>query len=205
ERHCVSVPAFWFLRFVSFNLVLRFGHAFCLKTSCVLPEDKLRFAVKHVAFWFKARSVLLQRSLHFASRHAAFCFKTSYVLLQDPCVLSQDSCVLTTFEDLNCDLGKTLRFGSCVLVPAFCLFQFGSAIWSCVLLKDKLRLPEDKLRFAVKHVAFWFKARSILLQRSLHFASRHAAFCFKTSYVLLQDPCVLSQDSCVLSQGGTTF
>nr|GEV87975.1 integrase, catalytic region, zinc finger, CCHC-type, peptidase aspartic, catalytic [Tanacetum cinerariifolium] len=83
ERHCVLVPAFWFLRFVSCDLVLRFGPAFCLKTRCVLPEDKLHFAVKHVAFCFKARCVLLQSSLCFASKLAAFCFKTRCVLLQD--------------------------------------------------------------------------------------------------------------------------
>nr|GEY08271.1 hypothetical protein [Tanacetum cinerariifolium] len=75
--------AFWFLRFVSCDLVLRFGHAFCLKTSFFLPKDKLRFAVKHVAFCFKARFILLQDTLHFASRHAAFCFKTRCILLQD--------------------------------------------------------------------------------------------------------------------------
>nr|GEV10260.1 reverse transcriptase domain-containing protein [Tanacetum cinerariifolium] len=57
--------------------------AICPQTSCVLPEDKLRFAVKHIAFCFKARCILLQSSLRFASRHAAFCFKTCGVLLQD--------------------------------------------------------------------------------------------------------------------------
>nr|GEY28176.1 reverse transcriptase domain-containing protein [Tanacetum cinerariifolium] len=51
---------------------------------------------------------------------------------------------------------RTLRFGSCILVPAFCLLRFGSAFWFCVLTKDKLR-----------------------------FASRQVAFCLKTSYVLL--------------------
>nr|GEV93953.1 hypothetical protein [Tanacetum cinerariifolium] len=63
----------------------------------------------------------------------------------------------------------------------------------------------DKLCFVARHVAFCFKARSVLLHSSLRFALRHAAFCFKTSCVLLQDPCVLSQDSCVLSYGGTAF
>nr|GEV38829.1 hypothetical protein [Tanacetum cinerariifolium] len=93
--------AFWFLRFVSCNLVLRFGPAFCLKTSCVLPKDKLRFAVRLVAFCFKARCVMLQSSLHFASRQAAFCFKTS-------CVLSQDSCDLSHGCTAFCLLLKTL-------------------------------------------------------------------------------------------------
>nr|GEV90655.1 putative ribonuclease H-like domain-containing protein [Tanacetum cinerariifolium] len=68
--------AFWFLCFVSCDLVLRFGPAFCLKTSCVMPKDKLRFALKLVAFCFKARCVLLQDTLRFASRHLVFCFKT---------------------------------------------------------------------------------------------------------------------------------
>nr|GEX38863.1 uncharacterized mitochondrial protein AtMg00810-like [Tanacetum cinerariifolium] len=110
ERHCILVRAFWFLHFVSCNLVLRFDPTFCLKTSCVLPEDKLRFAVKHVAFCFKARCIFLQSSLHFASKLVAFCFKTRCVLLQDTlrfasrhaafcfktsCVLSQDSYVLS--------------------------------------------------------------------------------------------------------------
>nr|GEZ68077.1 hypothetical protein [Tanacetum cinerariifolium] len=52
-------------------------------TSCVLPNDKVRVAVKNVAFCFKARCVLLQArcvllqdTLRFASRHLAFCFKT---------------------------------------------------------------------------------------------------------------------------------
>nr|GFA47043.1 hypothetical protein [Tanacetum cinerariifolium] len=67
KRHCALVPAFWFLRLVSCNLVLRFGLAFCLKTSCVLPKDKLRFASKLVAFCFKTRCVLLQDILRFAS------------------------------------------------------------------------------------------------------------------------------------------
>nr|GEW97002.1 reverse transcriptase domain-containing protein [Tanacetum cinerariifolium] len=110
EIHCILVPAFWFLRFVSYDLVLRFGPAFCLKTSYILPKDKLRFAARHVAFCCKARCVLLQDSLSFALRHLAFCFKARYVLLQSSlrfasrhaafcfktsCVLSQDSCVLS--------------------------------------------------------------------------------------------------------------
>nr|GEX07605.1 retrovirus-related Pol polyprotein from transposon TNT 1-94 [Tanacetum cinerariifolium] len=105
---CVLVPAFWFLRFVSCDLVLRFGPAFCLKTSCVFPKDELRFAVKHIVICFKARCVLLQSSLHFALRHAAFCFKTSCVLFQDPYVLSQDSCVLSHGGTAFCLLLKTL-------------------------------------------------------------------------------------------------
>nr|GEU60678.1 copia protein [Tanacetum cinerariifolium] len=40
---CVLVPAFWSLRFVSCDLVLRFGPAFCLKTSCVLPKRRVTF------------------------------------------------------------------------------------------------------------------------------------------------------------------
>nr|GEU65907.1 hypothetical protein [Tanacetum cinerariifolium] len=108
ERHYVVVPAFWFLRFVSYDLVLRFGHAFCLKTSCVLPKDKLRFVSKQVAFCFKARSVLLQSSLRFASKLVAFCFKTRCVLLQDPCVLSQDSCIMSHGGTAFCLLLKTL-------------------------------------------------------------------------------------------------
>nr|GEX78802.1 putative reverse transcriptase domain-containing protein [Tanacetum cinerariifolium] len=83
ERHCVLVLAFWFLRFVSCDLVLRFGPAFCLKTSYVLPNDKLRFVSKQVTFCFKSRCVLLQSSLRFASKLVAFCFKTRCFLLQD--------------------------------------------------------------------------------------------------------------------------
>nr|GEX59932.1 putative ribonuclease H-like domain-containing protein [Tanacetum cinerariifolium] len=90
------------------------------------------------------------------------------------------------FEDQDfSDKGKDtafwfMHFSSCVLVPAFCLLRFGSAIWSCVL-------PKDKLRFAVRLVAFCCKARCILLQSSLRFASKLVAFCFKTRCVLLQD------------------
>nr|GEU39512.1 hypothetical protein [Tanacetum cinerariifolium] len=75
--------AFWFLRFISCDLVLQFGHAFCFKTSCVLPKEKLRFVLKQVAFCFKALCVLLQDSLHFASKLVAFCFKTRCILLHD--------------------------------------------------------------------------------------------------------------------------
>nr|GEZ79127.1 hypothetical protein [Tanacetum cinerariifolium] len=103
KRHCVLVPAFWFLRFVSCDLVLRFGHAFCLKISCVLPKDKLRFDVKHVAFCLKARCV-------FASRHAAFYFKTC-------CVFLQDTLRFTSRHLAFCF--KTLAF--CLKILAFCL------------------------------------------------------------------------------------
>nr|GEZ08276.1 hypothetical protein [Tanacetum cinerariifolium] len=77
--HCILLgkdTVFWFMRFVSCDLVLRFGPAFCLKTCCVLPKDKLRFASKLVAFCFKARCVFLQDTMRFASRHLAFYFKT---------------------------------------------------------------------------------------------------------------------------------
>nr|GEX38265.1 hypothetical protein [Tanacetum cinerariifolium] len=51
ERNCILVPAFCLLRFdhcilTHCVLVLRFGHAFCLK-------DKLRFASRYAAFCFK--------------------------------------------------------------------------------------------------------------------------------------------------------
>nr|GEY28605.1 reverse transcriptase domain-containing protein [Tanacetum cinerariifolium] len=116
---CVLVLAFWILRFVSCDLVLRFGLAFCFKTSCGLPQDKLRFVSRKVAFCFKARCVLLQDSLRFASKLVAFCFKTRCILLHDSlrfasklvafcfktrCVLSEDSCILSTFEDIICVL-----------------------------------------------------------------------------------------------------
>nr|GEZ40894.1 ketol-acid reductoisomerase, chloroplastic [Tanacetum cinerariifolium] len=78
------------------------------RTSCVLSQNKLRFASKLVAFCFKARCVLLQSSLRSASRHVAFFFKTSCVLLQDPCVLSQDCCVLSHGGTAFCLLLKTL-------------------------------------------------------------------------------------------------
>nr|GEU53143.1 hypothetical protein [Tanacetum cinerariifolium] len=83
--------AFWFLRFVSCDLVLT-----------------LRFASKLVAFCFKARCVMLQDTLRFALRYTAFYFKTSYVLFQDPCVLLQDSCVLSHGGIAFCLLLKTL-------------------------------------------------------------------------------------------------
>nr|GEX61074.1 reverse transcriptase domain-containing protein [Tanacetum cinerariifolium] len=41
--HCVLVQAFWFLHFVSCDLVLRFGPTFYFKTCWVLPKDKLHF------------------------------------------------------------------------------------------------------------------------------------------------------------------
>nr|GEV09101.1 hypothetical protein [Tanacetum cinerariifolium] len=117
ERHCILVHAFWFLRFVSCDLVLRFGPAFCLKTSCVLPKDKLRFAARHVAFCFKARCVLLQDSLRFASRLlrfaselVAFCFKAR-------CVLIQDTLCFASRHFAFCF--KTLAF--CLMILAFCL------------------------------------------------------------------------------------
>nr|GEV50540.1 hypothetical protein [Tanacetum cinerariifolium] len=99
--HVRKDTAFWFLRFVFCDLVMLFGLAFCLKTSCVFPKDKLHFTSKLVAFCFKARCVLLQSTLCFASRHAAFCFKTS-------CVLSQDSCDLSHGCTALCLLLKTL-------------------------------------------------------------------------------------------------
>nr|GFA20651.1 hypothetical protein [Tanacetum cinerariifolium] len=87
---------------------------------------------------------------------------------------------------------RTLRFGSCVLVPAFCLLRFG-----CVLL-------QDKLRFATRFVAFCFDTSCDLLQDLLRFASRLVAFCFKTLAFCLKGN-FLSQDSCILSQDCTAF
>nr|GEU32922.1 reverse transcriptase domain-containing protein [Tanacetum cinerariifolium] len=101
KRHCVLVPAFWFMHFVSCGLVMGFGPAFCFKTCCVLPKDKLRFPVRLIAFCFKARCVLLQSLLRFASIDAAFCFKTS-------CILSQDSCDLSHGCTAFCLLLETL-------------------------------------------------------------------------------------------------
>nr|GEY88385.1 retrovirus-related Pol polyprotein from transposon 17.6 [Tanacetum cinerariifolium] len=46
---------------------------------------------------------------------------------------------LVAFCSLRFVREKTLRFGSCVLVPAFCLLRFGSSFWSCILTKDMLR------------------------------------------------------------------
>nr|GEX49766.1 retrotransposon protein, putative, unclassified [Tanacetum cinerariifolium] len=124
-------------------------------------------------------------------------------------------CLLDMLLVAFCSL-RFVRERHCVLVPAFCLLRFGSAI----CFKDKLRfasrqvafclktscvLLQSSLRFASKLVAFCFKTRCILLQSSLRFALKLAAFCFKTSCVLLQDPCVLSQDSCDLSYGCTAF
>nr|GEW96256.1 retrovirus-related Pol polyprotein from transposon TNT 1-94 [Tanacetum cinerariifolium]GEW96297.1 retrovirus-related Pol polyprotein from transposon TNT 1-94 [Tanacetum cinerariifolium] len=112
KRHSVFVPLFWFLRFVSCDLVLRFGLAFCLKTSCVLPKDNLRFAVKLVAFCFKACCVLLQDSLRFASRHLAFCFKARCVLLQDTISKdNEDSCWNTSSRPR--ELRRQLQLWKC--------------------------------------------------------------------------------------------
>nr|GEW99667.1 hypothetical protein [Tanacetum cinerariifolium] len=103
------------LRFVSCDLALRFGYAFCLiedliafcqgealpnsKPRCVLSQDSLGFVSKLVAFCLKTRCVLSQDSLHFVSKLIAFCLKTR-------CVLPQDS----------------LRFVSGIVV--FCLLRF---------------------------------------------------------------------------------
>nr|GEV05352.1 serine/threonine protein phosphatase 2A 55 kDa regulatory subunit B beta isoform-like isoform X3 [Tanacetum cinerariifolium] len=95
--------AFWFLRFVSCDLVLRFGLAFCsrqvafcLKTRFVLTQDMLRFVSRQAAFCLKTRCVLLHDSLRFALKHVAFCLKTlAFCIKSKTCVLSQDSCVLS--------------------------------------------------------------------------------------------------------------
>nr|GEX49350.1 hypothetical protein [Tanacetum cinerariifolium] len=100
KGHCVLVPAFWFLRFVSCDLVscvltdcvlvLRFSLAFCLVEDfyyVLLKRDSAQLETP-LRFVSKASCVLLQDSLRFASSQVAFCFKTS-------CVLSQDSCVLS--------------------------------------------------------------------------------------------------------------
>nr|GEV84451.1 hypothetical protein [Tanacetum cinerariifolium] len=102
--------AFWLPHFVSCDLVLGFGLAFCFKTCCVFPK-------RQVAFCFKARCDLLQSSLHFASkldtlrfapRHLAFCFKTLAFCVQTSCDLSQDSCDLSHVGTAFCLLLKTL-------------------------------------------------------------------------------------------------
>nr|GEZ19383.1 hypothetical protein [Tanacetum cinerariifolium] len=76
-------------------------HVQRIKARCVLLQDSLRFASRHLAFCFKAHCVLLQSSLFFASRHDAFCFKKS-------CILSQDSCDLSHGGIVFCLLLKTL-------------------------------------------------------------------------------------------------
>nr|GEX14098.1 retrovirus-related Pol polyprotein from transposon TNT 1-94 [Tanacetum cinerariifolium] len=136
-----------------------------------------------------------------------------------PLVGAWSNSAIVRLSAIGTSSGGSSRNGSSILR--------GSTITGCVLPKDKLRfavkhvafcfkarcvLLQDTLCFASRHVAFCFKARCVLLQSSLRFASRHAVFCFKTRCVLLQDillllqdPCVLSQDSCVLSYGGTAF
>nr|GEX18471.1 DNA-directed DNA polymerase [Tanacetum cinerariifolium] len=89
---------------------------------------------------------------------------------------------LVAFCSLRFVREKTLS-----LVLAFCLLRFGSAICSLRLLQDLLRFASRHLAFCFKTLAFCFKARCILLQSSLHFASKLVAFCFKTCCVLLQD------------------
>nr|GEV26716.1 auxilin-like protein [Tanacetum cinerariifolium] len=104
---CILVSAFWFLRFVSCDLVscvltdcvlvLRFGLAFCLVEDfcCVLlRRDSAKFKTS-LRFVSRLGCGLLQDLLRFATRFVAFCSKTSCVLLQDSYVLSQDSCVLS--------------------------------------------------------------------------------------------------------------
>nr|GEW94854.1 hypothetical protein [Tanacetum cinerariifolium] len=105
---CVLSLAFWFC-----DLVMRFASrqaAFCLKTSCVLSQNKLRFALNLVAFCCKTRCVLLQSSLLFASKLVAFCFKAR-------CVLLQDSLRFASRHLAFCF--KTLAF--CLKILAICL------------------------------------------------------------------------------------
>nr|GEV98275.1 hypothetical protein [Tanacetum cinerariifolium] len=103
------------LRFVSYDLALRFGFAFfliedlitfakeklcqiqnfiafCLKTHCVLSQDSLRFVSRLVAFCLKTRCVLSQDSLRYVLRLAAFCLKTHCILSQDLLRLSIEIC-----------------------------------------------------------------------------------------------------------------
>nr|GEW77627.1 retrovirus-related Pol polyprotein from transposon TNT 1-94 [Tanacetum cinerariifolium] len=107
-----------------------------------------------------------------------------------------------------------LCFGSCVLVPAFCLLRFGSAFYlteelSCVLLrrdsakfKTLLRfvsrvgcvLSQDLLRFVSRFLRFVSRLIAFCLKIKLRFVSRPLAFYLKASCVLSQNSCVLSQD-----------
>nr|GEU41147.1 hypothetical protein [Tanacetum cinerariifolium] len=81
------------LPFVSYDLFLHFGSAFCLTKDRIafcqgeaLPNSNRHcvLAQLQVAFCLKTRCVLSQDSLRFVSRLVAFCLKTR-------CVLSQDS------------------------------------------------------------------------------------------------------------------
>nr|GEZ52730.1 hypothetical protein [Tanacetum cinerariifolium] len=86
---------------------------------------------------------------------------------------------------------KTLRFGSCVLVLAFCLLCFAYcgltlAFW---------------LHFALRQVAFCFKTSCVLSQDTLRFASRHVAFCLKT--ISLQES-TSSTPLCLMAKASPT-
>nr|GEY38597.1 hypothetical protein [Tanacetum cinerariifolium] len=121
-------------------------------TSCFLPKNKLRFAVRLVAFCFKARCVLLQdscillqSSLCFALKLVAFCFKARCVLLQDSCILLQSS----------------LCFA--LKLAAFCFNT------SCVLLQDPCVLSQDSCDLSHGGIAFCLllKALSTIVLRDL--------------------------------------
>nr|GEY01287.1 lupeol synthase [Tanacetum cinerariifolium] len=90
-----------FLRFVSrppafcLKIWLRFvlrPPAFCLKTYCVLSQDTVAFCLKT---W-----------LRFVSRPPAFFSRLTAFYLKIVASCLQGSCVLSTFEDLFCVLGK---------------------------------------------------------------------------------------------------
>nr|GEX44377.1 hypothetical protein [Tanacetum cinerariifolium] len=136
KGHCVLVPAFLFLRFVSCVLViciltdcvlvLRFGLAFCLfEDFCfnMLRRDSANFKTT-LRFVYRLGCVLLKDKLRFAKSFVAFClqiklrFATRFVMF--------------------C-LQIKLRFASRFV--AFC-FKL-----SCVLFQDNLRLVSKFLRY----------------------------------------------------------
>nr|GEX33864.1 hypothetical protein [Tanacetum cinerariifolium] len=99
---------------------------------------------------------------------------------------------------------KKLHFGSCILSlaiwfcdlvmrfasrhVAFCLKFCFAVKLVAFCYKARCILLQSSLRFASKLIAFYFKARCGLLQDTLRFASRHLAFCLKILAIFLMVP-----------------
>nr|GEU45821.1 hypothetical protein [Tanacetum cinerariifolium] len=87
---------------------------FVSRFGCVLSQDLLRFVSRLTAFCLKTLlrfvsrlgCILSQDLLRFVSRLTAFCLKIVAFCLKIVAFCLQASCVLSTFEDLFCVLGK---------------------------------------------------------------------------------------------------
>nr|GEU38967.1 RNA-dependent RNA polymerase 6 [Tanacetum cinerariifolium] len=109
--------------------------AFCCKTRCILLGGLLRFASRLATFCFKTSCVLLKDSLRFALKLVAFCFKTHCVLLQSSLrFASKLHCVLSTFEDLICDLVEGIS-GKIFL----------RLVWGCDRLVSRAKVIENQV------------------------------------------------------------